>query len=60
MAKKHMKKCSLSLTIKAMKIKTRIKIPPYSCKNNYHQKHKQQMLAKMWGKRDPHSLLMGM
>jgi hypothetical protein len=28
-----------------------IKIPPLSCKNDYHQEHKQQyMLVRMWGK----------
>jgi hypothetical protein len=30
------------------------KIPFHSCKNNYHQKHKQQqMLARMWGEKEP-------
>jgi hypothetical protein len=36
-----------------------VKIPPHSCKNSYHQDHKQQMLAKMW-KINPHTLLVGM
>jgi hypothetical protein len=31
----------------------------HSCSNGYHQVHKQQqMLAKMWGKRNPQTLLM--
>jgi hypothetical protein len=47
MAKKHMKKCSLSLAIKPMQIKTTLRI---------HQ----QVLGRMWGKRNPHTLLMGM
>jgi hypothetical protein len=37
------------------------KIPPHSCYNSYHQKHhQQQMLARMQGKRNPHTLLLGM
>jgi hypothetical protein len=31
-----------------------IKIPPHSCYNDYHQEHKQQqILARLWGKRNP-------
>jgi hypothetical protein len=38
-----------------------IKILPHSCLNGYHQEHKQQqMLARMQGKRNPHTLLVGM
>jgi hypothetical protein len=30
-------------------------------KNSYHQKHhQQQVLVRMWGKRNPHTLLVGM
>jgi hypothetical protein len=37
-----------------------IKIPPHSCENGCHQEHKQQqMLVRMWGKRNPHTLLEG-
>jgi hypothetical protein len=36
-------------------------IPPHPCWNGYHQKHhQQQVLARMWGKRNPHTLLVGM
>jgi hypothetical protein len=35
-----------------------VKIPPHPCWNSYHQE--QQVLAKMWGKRNPHALLVGM
>jgi hypothetical protein len=35
------------------------KIPPPSCYNDY-QEHKQQILARMWGKKEPHTLLVGM
>jgi hypothetical protein len=37
------------------------KIPPHSCQNLYHQKYQQQqMFMRIWGKRDPHTLLVGM
>jgi hypothetical protein len=36
------------------------KIPPHPCSNSYHQDHhQQQMLVRMWGKRNPHTLLVG-
>jgi hypothetical protein len=59
MSKKNMKKCSPSLAIKEMQIKTMFSL--HSCKNGYHQEHKQQqMLARMQGKRNPHTLLVRM
>jgi hypothetical protein len=34
------------------------KIPSYPCLNCYHKEHQQQqMLAKMWGEKNPHTLL---
>jgi hypothetical protein len=37
------------------------KIPPHSCWNGCHQEqNQQQMLVRMQGKRNPHSLLEGM
>jgi hypothetical protein len=34
-----------------------IKISPHSSQNGYHQEHKQQqMLARMQGKKNPHTL----
>jgi hypothetical protein len=37
------------------------KIPPHPCLNSYHQKHhQQQVLVKMWGKRNPCTLLVEM
>jgi UDP-N-acetyl-D-mannosaminuronic acid transferase (WecB/TagA/CpsF family) len=37
------------------------KILLHSCLNGYHQEQKQQqMLVKMWGKSNPHTLLVGM
>jgi hypothetical protein len=37
------------------------KIPPHPCWNSHHQKHHQQhVLVRMWGKRSPNPLLVGM
>jgi hypothetical protein len=37
------------------------KILTDSYQNGYHQEHhQQQMLARMWGRRNPHTLLVGM
>ena len=36
-------------------------IPPHTCQNDYHQKvYKEQMLTRMWRKRKPYTLLVGM
>jgi hypothetical protein len=61
MSKKHIKKCSPSLAIKEMKIKTTLRfyntfVRKAIIKNTTHQK----MLVRMWGKRNPHTLLVGM
>jgi uncharacterized Fe-S center protein len=60
-AKKHMKKCSTSLAIKEMQIKTtlRFHFTPVIMgviKNTNNNK----MLTRMWEKRNPHILLVGM
>jgi hypothetical protein len=61
MQKKHMKKCSPSLAIKEMQMKTLLRFHLACGYNSHHQKHhQQQMLARMWGKRNPHTLLVGM
>jgi hypothetical protein len=37
------------------------KIPPHPCLNSYHQKHHHhQMMDRMWGKINLHTLLVGM
>jgi hypothetical protein len=55
--KKHMKKCSASLAINKNANQNHVKIPPHSCYNGYHKEHHQkQMLVRMWGKRNPHTL----
>jgi hypothetical protein len=61
MAKTYMKKCSRFLALKEMKIKTtqRFHLTPVRIaiiKKNHHQ----QMLVRMWGKRNSHALLVGM
>jgi hypothetical protein len=37
-----------------------IKIPPHCWYNSYHQELKQQMLVRIKGKKNPHTLLLGM
>jgi hypothetical protein len=49
-----MKKCSPPLAIKDAEN------PPHSSQNGRHQEHKQQMLARMQEKKNPHTLLVGM
>jgi hypothetical protein len=60
MAKKHMKKCSRSVAIKKMPIKTTQKFHFTPVRIAIIKKHHKQMLSRMWGKRNPHTLLVGM
>jgi hypothetical protein len=62
MAKNTRKKCSPTLAIKEMQIKTTLRFHLTLVRIAiYHQKHhQQQVLARMWGKRNPHKLLVGM
>jgi hypothetical protein len=54
MAKNLLKKCSTFLAITEMKIKIRLRF--HLTPVIFIQEHKQQMLARTWGKRSPHTL----
>jgi hypothetical protein len=60
MTKKDMKKCSPSLAIKEMQTKTTLRFHLMPARVAMIRKHQQQVLVKMWGKRNPHTLLVGM
>jgi hypothetical protein len=60
MTKKYMKKCSPSLAIKEIQIKITLRFHLTPMKNSYHQECKQQILARMWGKKNPNPLVVGM
>jgi hypothetical protein len=58
MAKKHMKKCSPSLAIKEIQIKTTLRFHLTPLRIAIIQN--KQVLVRMWEKRNPHTLLVGM
>jgi hypothetical protein len=59
-AKKHMKKCSPSLAIKEMQIKTTLRFHLTPVRIVIIKNTTTNMLARMWGKRNPCTLLVEM
>jgi hypothetical protein len=51
--------CLTFLAIKENENKNETEILFHMNQNNHHQKNKQQILARMWGKKDSYSLLVG-
>ena len=49
-----------SITIIEIQIKTTVSVSPHTSQSGHHQKIHKQMLERMWGKGNSHSLLVGM
>jgi hypothetical protein len=60
MAKKHMKKCSPSLAVKEMQIKTTLRFHLTPVRTAVIKITTNNILPRMWGKRNLDTLLVGM
>ena len=60
MANNHMKRCSTLLIIREMQVKNHNEVPSHTDQNGCYQKvYKQLMLERVWRKKNPLTLLVG-
>jgi hypothetical protein len=60
MVQNHIKKMLSISAIKERQIKTTLRFHLTPVRITHQKYHHQQMLVRMWGKRNPHTLLVGM